>query len=165
MTALYEISKEILAINDIDDEGDESLKEAITNSLDDLKMDFNEKIDNIIKFSKSIDGDISSIDTEIERLKKRRTSFANKQEQLKNYVITNLKAIDQKSIKTPLFTVSTYKGRDKVVVDDVSKIPNSYIGVRVVETPNKVELLKALKAGQEIPGCHIEQSDTTLKIK
>lgn len=165
MTALYQIANEITELNNIDVGEDDSLDEAIKNSLDCLEMDLNEKIDNIVKLSQSMSGDISQIKSEIKRLQDRNKSFINKQESLKSYIIKTLQSIDKKSLKTALFTVSQVAGRDKVIIDNESAIPNDYISVKVVESPDKKELLAELKNGNDVPGCHIEKSDASLRIK
>lgn len=164
-TPLYEIKDEIVSLQNIEADGDESLEEAIHNSLDDLQLDFNDKIDNIVKMNQSIDGDISLIDAEIKRLQARKQSFKKRQESMKKYVIKNMQELDKKTIKTALFSVSCVDGRDKVVIDNELEIPSDFVNIKVVESPDKKALLDAIKSGQNIEGCHVEKSDNNLRIK
>ncbi|MCP3901492.1 MAG: siphovirus Gp157 family protein [Desulfobacteraceae bacterium] len=161
---LYEISEEIKQLESMETEGDQSLEEAIANSLDDLNLDFNEKIDNIVKLNQSMDGDVVLIDAEIKRLQERKQGFKKRQDSLKQYVLNNMKALDKKNIKTALFSVTSMAGRDKIFIDDESKIPSDFINIKVTETPDKKALLKAMKDGQ-VAGCHLEKSENTLRIK
>lgn len=164
MTALYAIKEEIIQLQNIENDGDKSLEEAIHNSLDDLNLEFNDKIDNIIKLNQSIDGDLLLIDLEIKRLQSRKQSFKNHQDSLKSYVLKNMDELDKKTIKTALFSVTNVAGKDKVIIDNEGDIPDLFINIKVVESPDKKAILKALKDG-EIPGCHIEKSDNSLRIK
>lgn len=164
MTVLYSIKEEIIKLENIDSEGDESLEEAIHNSLDDLELDFNEKVDNIVKFNQSIDGDINQINSEIKRLQERKKDFTKRQLSMKSYILKNMADLEKKAIKTALFSVTSVAGKDKIIIDDESKIPSDYINIKVVETPDKMSLLKAAKNG-DIEGCHLEKSDSSLRIK
>ncbi len=163
-TPLYDISAEIKKLESMEAEGDKSLEEAIANSLDDLNLSFNEKIDNIIKLEHSMSGDVVLIDAEIKRLQERKEGIKKRQASLKLYVISNMKALHKSNIKTALFSVTNISGRDKVIIDDESKIPNDFINIKITETPDKKALLKAMKEGS-ISGCHLEKSDNTLRIK
>ena len=164
MIPLYEITEEIRLLESMETDGDESLEDAIHNSLDDLNLDFNEKIDNIVKLNQSMDGDVLLIDNEIKRLQERKQGFKKRQDALKQYVLKNMADLQKKTVKTALFSVTSMAGRYKVFIDDESKIPTDFINIKVVETPDKKALLAAMKES-EIDGCHLEKSDNTLRIK
>lgn len=164
MSALYTIKEEIAALQSMETDGDLSLEEAIHNSLDDLNIEFNEKIDNIVKLNQSIENDVLLINAEIKRLTDRKNKFNDRIDSMKKYILKNMDELNKKSVKTPLFSVTSVKGRDKLIIDNESEIPSDYISIKVIESPDKKALLKAYKDG-EIKGCHVEQSDNTLRIK
>ena len=51
-----------------------------------------------------------------------------------------------------------------VIVEDVNALPGDYKKVKVTETADKTAIKKALKAGEQIEGCSIQES-INLKIK
>ncbi len=161
---LYEIRDEILLLEEIDADTPD-MAEAIKNSMDDLEMELEEKVDNIIKLMKSIDTDIDVIKGEINRLKNRVNIFNNRKQALKSYVVSTMESIGKKKIETPLYTVSTVKGRDSVIIDNASELPGDYVKVEVIEKPDKTAILKAIKSGEQLTGAHIEVGAPTLRVK
>ena len=68
-------------------------------------------------------------------------------------------------ISCPLFTITLAKGRETVVIDDKDKIPDEYVRVKTSIEPDKVEIGKRLKAGEEVEGAHLERSKPSIQIK
>lgn len=170
MTALYEISENILELQSIESDGDISLEEALKNSLDELEMDFYDKANNIVKLINQISSDTLTVDNEIKRLQERKQSFKRHQDGLKHYLIIEMEKIDKKTIKTPLFSITSALGREKVIIDNEEDIPSEYIIIKMTESPDKkaiLAMLKEMKDGEEslVPGCHIERGENSLKIK
>ena len=161
---LYEISEAILELQSIEVEGEESLEEAIQNSLAELEMDFYEKVDATTKLINQINADVVTVDNEIKRLQDRKKHFNNQVTSIKGYLLNEMEKLEKKSVKTDLFTLTSVKGREKVIIDIESDLPTEYVKIKMTEAPDKVALLKALKEGK-IPGCHLDRSDNSLKIK
>lgn len=81
---LYNISEELLNFKfEIDEETGEILN---INDLDNLKMAFNEKAENIIKYIKNLNSDIDALKKEEEMFAERRKSKEKKINSLKNYL-------------------------------------------------------------------------------
>lgn len=160
---LYEIANEIMTLSEIDD-SDESLQEAIKNSLDDLNMEFNDKVDNILKLAQSLDNNVLIVKNEIYRLSERKKSIENKKASLINYLINEMETIGISKVNTDLFTASVRKGRNSVVIDSMEDLPLEYIVTKVTDSANKKALQKALKEG-DVPGSHLERGQNTLTIK
>lgn len=161
---LYKIANEILELQHIETDGDESLVDAIKNSLDDLTMEFNDKVDNIIKLEKHLEGNNLVIDIEAKRLAARKKSNLSKQKYLKEYVLHEMEKLDKKSLDTGLFKVTSAKGRDKVVIDNEIELPSEFVVISVSELPDKKALLAELKKG-EVKGCHLEKTPNSLRVK
>lgn len=161
---LFEISEQILELLAIESDGEQSLEEAIHEGLESLELDFYDKTDNIVKLIHQISADSLTIDSEIDRLRSRKVTFSNQQAGLKKYLVSEMAKIDKKSIKTPLFSLTSVAGRNKVIIDNETDIPDEYVSIKMTETPDKTALLKAL-ADNEIKGCHIEKGDNTIRIK
>lgn len=165
---LYEIADSIVELQSIEVGDDESLAEAIQNSMEDVEMDLFDKLDNMVKMTLNNDAHLVGIEAEIKRLQARKKFFTNENASVKEYILFVLRKMKKKTLKTTLYTLTDMLGKMKVIIDDEDKIPNAYINIKMVETPDKRELLKALTAleeGEEIAGCHAEKSPNTLRIK
>ena len=161
---LYKISESILELQAIETEGEQTLEEAIQNSLAELEMNFYEKVDATTKLINQINADVITVDNEIKRLQDRKKHFNNQVTSIKGYLLNEMEKLEKKSVKTDLFTLTSVKGREKVIIDIESDLPTEYVKIKMTEAPDKAALLKALKEG-EISGCHLERSDNSLKIK
>jgi len=161
---LFEIKNEILELENMETDGEQSLEEAIKNSLDDLNLDLNEKVDNLCRLINSIEGSKATISNEIARLGDRKKSCDTRIAGIKQYLLDTVQELNKKSVKTELYTVTNATGRDGIIIDDEKAIPSDFVHVEVVEKIDKKALLKAAKE-RIINGCHIEKSKNTLRIK
>lgn len=164
MTALYEIKNNLLELSSIDADS-EDMKEAIKNTLEAVEGEFNEKAVSVVHYIKNLDSDAEAIDTEIKRLSARKKAISAKQEAIKDYLRFNMDATGIKKIECPLFTISSVAGREIVSIDEEALIPDEFIEIKSVIQPRKADILKALKAGNEVPGASITRSQNTIRIK
>ena len=68
-------------------------------------------------------------------------------------------------IECPLFTITLKKPAPMVVIDDESALPEKYIRTVVTKSPFKDDIMKALKAGKDVPGAHLGETQPGLMIK
>ncbi|OBG93858.1 hypothetical protein A9X05_09140 [Mycobacterium sp. E3298] len=157
MPSLYELTENYKRFleysNDaLDEEGiEEDEIEMLIDNLDAIQDTIENKVENIAKFLKNIEGDIAAYKTEEDRLKKNRTTLENKHERLKLYTQQMLELAGIEKLKTPLFNVRIQKNNASVLITDASKIPAAYR----VPQPDKIvsdAILKALKSGQVVEG-------------
>lgn len=158
---LHEMTAAIAKLHDDDSLDEQTIKD----TLESIEGDVNEKGVNIVKLTQGWDADISAIDEEIKRLTTRKKAIKNRTDQLRDYLRYNMQASGITKIECPLFTVSLRKTRDIVSIDDESLIPDDYVTVKTTVSPNKAEILKALKSGADIPGASITESEQSLVIK
>jgi len=164
MTTLYEITdkhKELALLA----EENEDMAQAVSDTMDAIEGEFEEKALSLIAVVNNIGGDIPAIDEAIKRLTDRKKVIINKQKSMKNYLKTNMEASGINQIKCPLFTITLAKGRDTVEIIDADKIPADYLNIKTSMTPMKNEILAALKDGQEIEGAKLTKSEKTIRIK
>ncbi len=157
---LYELTGALadLSSMDLDDE-------AVKTSLELFQGDFNDKAVAIIKLSENMTADTTAIDAEIDRLKARKQAIENRKKSLREYLLHNMEACKIQEIKSPLFTATLRKGVESVEIVEQSQIPNEFIKVEVVESPDKRAIKAALSAGTEVPGAMLKRGATTLQIK
>lgn len=157
---LYELTGALadLSSMDMDDE-------AVKNSLECIQGDFNDKAVAIIKLSENLEADTTAIDAEIERLKARKQVIVNRKNSLREYLLHNMQAANIQKIECPLFTASLRKGVESVDIIDQSQIPDEFVNVEVVTSPDKKAIKAALNAGLEVPGAALKRGATTITIK
>jgi len=137
----------------------------IADTVDALEGEFGSKADSLIRVVKGFDGDIDAIDSEIKRLQARKSAFKNRQQSLRDYLKFNMQKTGIKQIKCPLFTISLAAGRDQAIIDDPDQLPDELVEARVTIQPKKAEILRKLKAGEDVPGARIEKTEESVRIR
>ena len=116
--------------------------------LDNLPMEQEEKSRNVGLVIKNMSNDVEQIDREIKRLTAMKKSTQSKIESLKSYILAfgcPVKDVD--------VTIRFSKGRESVEVEKGADLPAPF--KKYTWVPDKTEIAKALKAGQEIAGCRL----------
>lgn len=160
---LYEIADQyqgLMVLGECDE-----MKEAVADTLESISDDFNSKATALSSIVLNFSSDIDAIDQEIERLKSRKTAIKNKQESLTTYLRENMERTGIKKIDCPLFSITCAQGREVVVIDDETALPDEYVSVKTEIKPNKTLLAATLKEGQAINGARLERSKSSIRIK
>jgi hypothetical protein len=155
MTAAY---KELQSIDDME-------PDVIADTLEALQGDIEEKAQAIVAVRAGMESDIAAIDAEIARLSARKKRIQAQDESVRDYLKINMRAMGISNIKCPLFSITLVKGRKMAHVDDELSLPAEYVSVKTTVQPDKKLILAALKAGKEVPGARLVQSDESLRIK
>ena len=157
---LYEITGALadLSSMDLDDE-------AVQTSLELAQGDFADKAVAIIKLTENMTADTSAIDAEIKRLQERKKVIENRKQSLRAYLLHNMEACNIPKIECSLFTASLRKGVESVEIIDQSQIPDEFVNVEVVTSPDKKAIKAALSSGLEVPGAALKRGATTITIK
>jgi uncharacterized protein YqgV (UPF0045/DUF77 family) len=164
MTKLYEISESLRGLASIDPE-DESMELAIRDTMEAVQGEFDEKAKAVASVILNMDSDADAIQVEIDRLTARKKAIQNRQEGIREYLRTNMEACGISKITHPLFSITLAKGREIAVIDDPGALPDDLVYVKTEVRPEKAEILKLLKEGAEVPGAHIERSQSSIRIK
>ncbi len=164
MSKLYEITdkhKELLSLA----EESEDMAQAVSDTMELIEGEFNDKAVSLINVMKNIGASIPSIDAEIARLQARKKTIENKQKHMTDYLQTNMEASGISKIECPLFTITLAKGRDIVSVDNEKEIPAEYMNYKTSASPMKKEILADLKEGVKIEGVSLIKSKNSIRIK
>ena len=159
---LYELTaeyKNILDLIEVDD------SEGLKLALEQLDGEIETKVENSVKVIKSIEGDILALKEEEKRLAGRRKALENKVSSMKEYIEHNLNFIDDKKVKTTLFTVAMQNNKKSVNILNEEVIPEEYIKTVTTTNIDKVALYEAMeKQGLEIDGVELVQTQS-LRIR
>lgn len=161
---LYELSDEFQTIlNNMDEEGEPA--ESVLAQLDQVESQIKDKADgyvSLIKYHESID---ATINDEIDRLRKRAATFANRGKWLKQRLFDAMNRMGETKIATALNTIRISKNGGELPVDIIQeKLTKEYQTEKVVVSPNREAIIADLKAGKTVPGCVLKERGTHLRI-
>lgn len=161
---LYEISQQFAELQKLA-EDDESMIEAVSDTMELITADFEEKAQAVVLVAKNMDANITAIDAELKRLTDKKKAIINRTDWLRNYLRNNMESTGISVIECPLFKITLSKPTKQVSVDDESALPDDYVNVKTVVSPDKRKILADLKAGIEIKGASLVDGTSRLTIK
>ena len=150
---LYELSQNYLAVQEMDLEP-ETLKDTL-DSIADAAVD---KIEKLVRLMRNNEGDINSIKSEEERLKKKRQSLENYNKFFKQYIEDAMRLMNQTRLKAGFFHLAIQNNQPSVEVFDEALLPERFL----IEQPPKIDragIKELLKAGEEVPGAELKQTE------
>ena len=154
---LYEIDSAIQAVYDQIEQNEGVLPDELERALDGLQMERTEKIENIIKLLKNIDGDITKVEVEISLLEKKLNAAKNRKQSVKNFLAYAIG--NGNKFKSPIASCY-WKESESVLCPDVSFLPLKFVREKVTKEPDNVAIKDALNAGEVIQGCSIMHKST-----
>lgn len=160
---LYELQENYLNLLELL-ENPEVPVEMVQAALNEVEGEIEDKAENIVKLIRSIEADIEALKEEGLKLFNKRKSLENKRDNLKIYLESSLKAIGKQKVKGGIFTLSIQKNAPKLILEDLEGIPKEYINIETVKVANKDKIKQDLKAGIEINGAKLEQTES-LRIR
>tara|TARA_R110000824_G_scaffold20947_2_gene78580 strand:+ start:2210 stop:2716 length:507 start_codon:yes stop_codon:yes gene_type:complete len=161
---LYELTRDIIEINDLIEAGAIELHEAI-DTLDSMKLAVKQKGLDITALVLNEEADILALKEAEARIAQRRRAKQNKIEWLKGYLLDGMEANGISKIECPDFVVALAKCPPKVeLIEGAVSLLSAKYGERFVSTKTTVsidkrELQQALKAGEEIAGARLVQGN------
>ena len=153
MTKLYELTERYLTIeNMLEDEY--ITKDEIKTSLQAIEDEFGDKVSTLGKFVLELKSTTEAIKIEEDRLLKRRQAIVSNIEWLKNYMLTEMLAIDILKIKRDVVTVSVQDNPPSVELLDLEQVPKQYVRIiPEVKEPDKKAIAEHFKqTGEIVPG-------------
>ena len=163
---LYDISeqyKEVQNLIESDESG--SMAEAIADTMQMIEGDFKDKAQAVVSLTLNMDGSITALENEIQRLQDKKKVLQNKIDSIRNYLKMNMQATGISKIECPLFSITLSKPTKQVEITDESLLPDEFVKVKTTVSPDKVLLAKVLKQGKEITGAILVDSEPRLIIK
>jgi hypothetical protein len=164
MTKLYELAGDYLALARMS--GDPEVPDqAIIDTMEGIEGAIEVKAENLLTVVKNIEADVVALKAEAARLLDRAKVKANTIEKLREYLRQNMEVTGIHQISCTLFLISLAKGVPMVILDDEMALPDDLVKVETTRKPIKADILRALKAGRDIPGAHLGKSRSSLRIK
>lgn len=155
----YIVAAEKMADLDVPDE-------VIADTLEGMAGELEVKATNVAMFVRNLEASADAIKQAEERMSLRRKAIENRAKRIKAYLQMQMERTGITKIECPYFKLAVRDNPPAVVVDMDAAIPERFM--RVPEppppAPDKKAIAEALKAGEDVPGCHLERS-RRLEIK
>ena len=168
MPSLYDLSKQFTkALEDIDyliEEGFDVSDDAYADTIEALQMPIEQKVENTIKYIKSIEALAEARKLEAKRLKEIADAELKKADRLKNYISDGLKTAGITNIQAGIFKVSFKKGSEVTVIDE-AKLPEWAFVPQEPKPMSKTDLKAMIKNGAEIPGVSLVRNPDSMVVK
>ena len=159
MKPLYEISKEYLSLQQLDDSD-----EFVIDTLEALKGTLEVKATNVAKYIGNLYASATAIDNAMKQMTERKKALENKADRIKKYLHDNMVASGIHRIEAPEFVIKIVNNPPKVVLGDEDLIPTKFKEKVVTIKINKNEIKKALSNGKSVSGAKLQNS-TRVEIK
>ncbi|MEK4305885.1 siphovirus Gp157 family protein [Oceanobacillus sp. FSL K6-0251] len=159
MSSLYDLTQDFKQVQSLIDEGGEGLQD----TLDSINLAIEDKLENIGKVIRNLDGEIEMLKNEETRLADKRKALETNKKRLKMYVEEQLTLTGKDKVKAGLFSFSMQNNPPSVNILDEEGIPEIY---QVEQKPkiDKKLLLSDLKNGNKINGAELKQG-RSLRIR
>lgn len=141
-------------------------EETIIDTLEGDSTELQAKIEDYGFVIRNLEAFGDAIKAEETRLAERRKAHEKRVANIKAWLLENMQACGITKIECPVFSISVKTNPPKVVVDDEKAIPDRFLVVPDLPppSPDKKAIAAAIKAGEVVNGCHIEQS-SRIEIK
>ena len=132
-------------------------QDEVNNALLTLEDELQEKGENCIKYLDSLQDKIDAAKANKKKLDAYIKTLENRKKRVEKACIYALDTLQVKSIMTGWGEMKVKKNPPSVVIDDITQIPTQYQRQKIQVDVDKVAIKAAIKAGEEVPGAHLEQ--------
>ncbi|MDR0274111.1 MAG: siphovirus Gp157 family protein [Burkholderiaceae bacterium] len=153
IAALYRADADKLAELDLDDQ-------VVLDTLESMSGALEVKAQNVVAFARNLQASAAAIKQAEEQMAARRKAIERRAASLLHYTQTAMQVAGVQKIECPWFRLSIQSNPPAVHVFEPGLVPGQFM--RTPEppppAPDKTAIAKALKAGQDVPGCQLVQS-------
>ena len=163
MAALYQLVEQYRSLEALD-ASEDLPAEVIQDTLEGLSGELTVKATNVAKFILNTEAMAEAIEQAADAMKERANRIRRRSESIRNYLKINMQASGITKIEATEFVLSLKKNPPSVIVTDEASIPDAFKVTPVpppppTPRPDKAAIKKAIQAGVEIPGAHLEQHE------
>lgn len=165
---LYELTAQYRSLEELES-SDDLPPEVIRDTLEGLEGQLQDKATNVALFIRNLESAADAIDAAANTMRLRGERLRKRAQSLNEYLLFNMIGAGITKIESPFFTLQVKTNPPTVVIDMEGAIPPEYMTTPAPAPPppprpDKSAIARAFKAGEEVPGCHLEQRQR-LEIK
>lgn len=133
--------------------------QVIQDTLESESGRLDEHLENLAKMVRNIEAADSGVLRTMEDLAVRHAGLQRAAERGRKLLLDLMQRAQRDRVTTALFTLAVRKNPPAVIVDSVSQLPAAFLQLPEppAPVPDKKAIAASLKAGQEVPGAHLEQ--------
>jgi hypothetical protein len=155
---LYQIADDYLAALDGLAEMDDLPVEAFADTLAGLAGTFQDKAVNVAAYIRSLDAEAQAIAAVKQSMERRHQALVRQADRLRGYLQGEMERTGLTRITHPWLALRIQVNPPSVVIEDEGLLPDGFRETITTVKLLKAEIGKALKAGQAVPGAHLEQT-------
>ena len=159
MASLYNLATEYqelyTALVSTADEETGEVDVDIAAALANVQGTFEEKAIATATVSRMLGNTVEEISKEIDRLKRLKAHLEREDGRVREYLKMAMEMTGTEKVQGISASIS-FRKSEQTVIDNEVELPEEYITVKTTYTPNKTAIKAAIKAGNEVPGAHIE---------
>lgn len=137
-------------------------EEAVFDTIEMIEAGMDDKADSYAKIIKSMEGDVTQIDTEIKRLQERKQSINRRRDWMKQSLFDMMKATGRTKFKTALFSFGIQRNGGKKPVGITGDVPDEW---RKPGDPDMARIRAALEGGQPLSFATLAETGESLRIR
>lgn len=163
--ALFQLAD--LYVQDMQKLADLDLDEqTVADTLEGLSGALEVKATNVAAFARNLEASAEAIKNAEAQMAARRKAIEKRAESLKAYLKANMERTGILKIESPQFCLAIKKNPPAVHVEAQELVPAAFFNQSPPPAPvlDRKRVADALKAGQDVPGCRLEQA-TRLEIR
>lgn len=158
MQSLYQLTTDFSNLMECDDDISNALADIVAGQIE-------HKAENVCKFLTVLETTAEQFRAEEKRISAARKALENKAERVKEYIKESMLNADIEKLSAGTFKLSVSLSPGSVSIDDIASIPARFLTVIPEQyQPDKAAIKTAIKAGEDVPGAHIE-AGYTLRIR
>lgn len=150
---LYEYPEMLAMVEELEDTEEKTIH------LNNIQMDFEDKVFEIGKYIADLKANIETLKSEEKRLCDKRKLTEKNIEFLTGYIKENMELMKTRKVETPLWKFNIVKNRPSVEVYNIDLIPKQYVSTEIVRKVDKNAIYKAIKEGEHFDGVTVKESE------
>lgn len=159
MASLYNLATEYqelyTALVSTADEETGEVDVDIAAALANVQGTFEEKAIATATVSRMLGNSVEEVSKEIDRLKRLKAHLEREDGRVREYLKRAMEMTGTEKVQGISASIS-FRRSEQTVIDNDASIPDEYMTVKTTYTPNKTAIKAAIKAGNDVPGAHIE---------
>lgn len=162
---LYELTGQFKELMDLAEYEDLD-QQIIADTLEGIEFEFEEKADAYAKVMKALEGNVAALDSEIDRLERKKKTIKNNIANMKYALEQAMVETGKTKFKTNLFSFGMQKNPASVVIDDENGIPGDFLIYQLPKIDKTAikDYLKTLDENDTCTWAHLNQTES-LRIR
>lgn len=162
MTALYVLTDQLRGLQALADTDADIPEEVIRDTLEGLDGAIQVKATNVAMFVRNQELLADAIEAAAKSMKERAARVRRRSDSIRQYLLSNMVSAGITSVESAELSIKVKKNPPSVIVEDETVVPEQFKALPPPPPPpaprvDKKAVADAIKAGETVPGCRLEQ--------